>query len=407
MQAVIMAGGKGTRLKNITYDEIPKSLVLVCDKPLIQWQIENLKDNGVDDIIVVVGHLGDLIKSQLGNSVRYYEESEPLGTAGALPIIKPMLEDDFIFVYGDLFFDIDFKTMMEAHQDYKGQGLMLVHPSSHPYDSNLIKTNNDGIITEILPKYALTNEWVSNRTGAGVYIFNKSIIDKFPITKSIDLERDVLPHLAYLYAYESDEYVKDLGTEMRYYTVCKDVERGIPPKRNFKLPQKAIFLDRDGTLNYENGYIKHESQFVPYPWTSQAIKLINESEYLAIVVTNQPVVARGECTIEELETIHKKMETLLGYDGAYLNDILYCPHHPDGGYPGENPEYKFMCVCRKPSPGMLYAAKWYHHLDLSQCWMIGNSWRDRETAQNAGVKSMMIPDDAENLLAAVQKILGE
>ena len=151
MQAVIMAGGKGTRLYDITENLIPKSMVPNCGKPLLQWQIVNLKNNGVDDIIIVVGHLKESIMNEI-TGVRFYEESKPLGTAGALPHIKDWLQEDFILIYGDLFFDVDFESMMLFHQNNAGQGSIFVHPNSHPYDSNLIVINKDNLVVDVLPK---------------------------------------------------------------------------------------------------------------------------------------------------------------------------------------------------------------------------------------------------------------
>lgn len=138
MQAVIMAGGYGTRLIELTHDIIPKPMIEICGKPLLQWQIENLKASGFDDIIIIIGHHGDIIKKYFGDNVRYYEEKEPLGTAGALPKIKEILDDKFLLIYGDLFFDIDFERMIKFHNDHWASGTLLVHPNSHPYDSDLI-----------------------------------------------------------------------------------------------------------------------------------------------------------------------------------------------------------------------------------------------------------------------------
>lgn len=414
MQAIIMAGGLGTRLKTITEDLIPKSMVSICGKPLLWWQIKNLHDNGVDNIIVVTGYLSECILqseelNEFHDFVKYYEEEKPLGTAGALKRLddKGLLEEDFILVYGDLFFDIDFESMITAYVFNRGQGTVFVHPNSHPQDSNIIILDDDNLIKDILPKNMPHHSWYHNRTSAGIYIFNRSIIDFFPNEDKVDLERQVLPYLRYLYSYWSTEYVKDIGTSSRYYQVCKDVQHHIPEKRNFKRPQKAIFLDRDGTINYDDGLIYKEDKFILYPWAAKAIRLINDSEYLAIVVTNQSVVARGLCTMEDVETIHKKMETQLGQDGAYLNDIFFCPHHPDKGYEGENPRYKVKCQCRKPNPGMLKVCEWVYHVDLSKSFLIGDTDRDRQTAYNAGVHPVIIHEDAENLLDAVYLILGD
>ena len=127
-----------------------------------------------------------------------------------------------------------------------------------------------------------------------------------------------------------------------------------------------------------------------------AIRKINEGGYLAIVVTNQPVIARGEVSLEELEEIHNKMETLLGKEGAYLDAIYYCPHHPHKGYEGERPELKIDCDCRKPKPGMLLKAAEDFNIDLSQSWMIGDGENDVKAGINAGCKTVLLSDNDEN-----------
>ena len=109
---------------------------------------------------------------------------------------------------------------------------------------------------------------------------------------------------------------------------------------------------------------------------AEAIKIINNSGYLAIVVTNQPVIARGEVTFDKLQEIHNKMETLLGLEGAYLDGIYFCPHHPHKGYEGEIAELKIDCECRKPKPGLLLQAAKDFNIDLSQSFMIGDSEND-------------------------------
>lgn len=266
MQAVIMAGGLGTRLRELTNDVIPKPMIPICGKPLLQWQIENLKENGFDDIIVVVGHLGDQILDKFGGMVRYYEEKEPLGTAGALPKMKDILADEFLLVYGDLFFDIDFERMVKFHNDHWAIGTLLVHPNSHPFDSDSIVFNKNYKIKKIIPKGTFRIQWQHNCTNAGIYYFDKSILNYFPSHEKIDLEKDVLPKISALYGYNSPEYIKDIGTVERYYQVERDVENGIPTSRNLKNKQKAIFLDRDGTINYNVDLIAHPAQFELLPW---------------------------------------------------------------------------------------------------------------------------------------------
>ena len=191
-------------------------------------------------------------------------------------------------------------------------------------------------------------------------------------------------------SYKSSEYAKDMGTPERYRRVQEDYNSGICDAKNLANKQKAIFLDRDGTINEYVGFLRKEEDFRLIPGVSEAIKKINNSGYLAIVVTNQPVIARGEVTEEELEEIHKKMETLLGLDGAYIDDIYYCPHHPDKGFEGEIPELKIECDCRKPKTGMLEKAAREHNIDLSSSIMIGDSTLDIKMAENAGMQSILL-----------------
>ena len=136
-------------------------------------------------------------------------------------------------------------------------------------------------------------------------------------------------------------------------------------------------------------------QFELIPGVAEAIKKINKSGYLAIVVTNQPVIARGDCTWEELQEIHNKMETELGKEGAFVDAIYICPHHKDKGFEGERPEYKFECDCRKPKPGLLNNAAADYNIDLSQSIMIGDSERDVEAGKEAGCKTALFIENNE------------
>ena len=209
----------------------------------------------------------------------------------------------------------------------------------------------------------------------------------------VDLDRQILKPLCgtgTMYCYDSPEYVKDMGTPERFHSVERDFINGIVQSKNLKNKQKAIFLDRDGTINKYVGFLRKIDEFELLPGVEEAIKKINESGYLAIVVTNQPVIARGEVTVEELNEIHKKLETELGYEGAYIDGLYYCPHHPHKGYEGEIPELKIDCECRKPKPGMLLKAAEDFNIDLSQSWMIGDGENDVKAGKAAGCKTALI-----------------
>ena len=186
--------------------------------------------------------------------------------------------------------------------------------------------------------------------------------------------------------YVSAEYIKDMGTPERWEAVGKDIASGKVARLNRRNPRPCIFLDRDGVLNREVNLLSRPEQLELLPGAAQAVRAINQSGYLAVVVTNQPQIARNLCSIEELRGIHDRLETLLGAEGAYLDAIYYCPHHPDKGYPEERPEYKIDCDCRKPKPGMLLQAARDLHIDLSASYMIGDSPRDVGAGEAAGVK---------------------
>ncbi|MBQ7752340.1 MAG: HAD-IIIA family hydrolase, partial [Treponema sp.] len=224
----------------------------------------------------------------------------------------------------------------------------------------------------------------------------------------IDLDRDVLkPNIksGKIFAYETPEYIKDMGTPDRYYETEADIKSGKVHARNLSQKQKAVFLDRDGTINKNCGFVTKPEQFELIPGAAEAVKKINKSGYLAIVITNQPVIARGDCTFEELALIHAKMETELGKEGAFIDGLYFCPHHTDKGFPGERPEYKCVCGCRKPKAGLFLQAAKDFNIDLSQSVMIGDSTKDIEAGNAAGCKEGILISEKEDLLSAVTKLL--
>lgn len=412
MKAVIMAGGKGTRITSVASD-IPKPMILIEGKPVLEHEIECLRKQGFTDLILTVSHLGNIIMdyfgdgSKFGVHIEYYFEKEPLGNAGALFKIKDQLSDDFLLLNADAMFDVDFNRFAAYHKQHNGLVTLFTHPNSHPYDSGLIVSNASCQVEQWLAKEDVRPTYYKNRVNAGLHVMNKEVLNQTIHTQKIDLDRQLLKPLAgtgKMYCYDSPEYVKDMGTPERYYAVCDDFKEGRVQAKNLSQKQKAIFLDRDGTINKYVGFLRDIDQFELLPNVSNAIKKINDSGYLAIVVTNQPVIARGEVTRLELNEIHNKMETLLGQDGAYLDGIYYCPHHPHKGYEGEIVELKIDCDCRKPKPGMLIQASTDFNIDLSQSWMIGDSDNDILAGENAGCKTARVTEE-ESLYDIVERIL--
>lgn len=407
--AVIMAGGKGTRISSLRAD-IPKPMIDICGKPVLERQIDCLKENGIFDIILVTGHLGEVIQNYFGDGsrwgvrIRCIQETTPLGTAGALYYLRE-LQEDFFLINGDIIFDVDLQRMLKCHREKGAEITLFAHPNSHPFDSTLLRCDASG---RVICLGAEQKENPRNCVNAGIHILSPKVLLDFqaPVPRSLDREV-VLPQVkcGTVYAYRSPEYVRDMGTPERYHAVCQDFTDGLVRKKNLRYPQRAIFLDRDGTINKHKGYITAPEQLELKPRAAEAIRRINHSSYLAIVVTNQPVVARGDCSLEELDQIHGRLDALLGAQGAYLDEVLFCPHHPDRGFPGERPEYKIKCSCRKPEPGMLIQAAEQFHIDLRSSFLIGDGERDIEAGKRAGCQTLQIKE-GRNLYDAVESILG-
>jgi len=404
-----MAGGKGTRASAIAND-IPKPMIPICGKPILEYQIDCLKKNGLTEIIIVTGYLGNNIKeyfgdgSRFGCNIAYFTENEPLGTAGALYKLKN-LSDEFILLNGDIIFDMDFSRMVAFHREKKAWATLAVHPNSHPFDSALIITDSNHRVTGWLNKED-ERTWFKNQVNAGVHVLSKDFLINCPQSKgNIDLDRDMLkPSITSgnIFAYSTPEYIKDMGTPERYAQVSSEIKNGIVRGKNLSVKQKAIFLDRDGTINTikEGLFIKKPEDLELISGAAEAIKKINSKGYLAIVITNQPVIARGEVDFQTLNLIHMKMETELGKYGAYIDDLFYCPHHPDKGFAGEVPEYKIDCDCRKPKPGMILQAAEKYNIDLSASWMVGDNLRDVNAGKAAGCKTAFIIKQKEKEAAA-------
>ena len=432
MQAIIMAGGKGTRLSAITGDAIPKPLVALDNRPLIFYLLDCIKDNGITDILIIVGHLGRMIEeavgdgSTIGLQIRYIYETEPLGTAGGLYYAKELIHEDFLLVYADLLMDIDIGRMHRFHVGHGSQATLFVHPNAHPFDSDLVICNEHNQVIGFDYKGGKRNYNYHNCVNAGVFLFSPNFLEPLQKREKLDLESDLIEPMVScggnVYAYASPEFIKDVGTPERLLAAQDELRKGIVEGKNLSRKQKCVFLDRDGVINAYKGLITQASQIELAAGAAEAIHMLNQSGYLAIIVTNQPVVARGDCTFEKLDSIHCRLTTLLGNDGAYVDAIYFCPHHPDSGYAGEVTSLKIRCDCRKPNIGMINSAATDYNIDIGKSWLIGDTYRDIQTAGNAGLRSILInsgaPQEKErfdshedyvcfNLYEAVKLLLNE
>ena len=446
-KAVILAGGKGTRLAKVAKN-IPKSLVKIGKKSLIEHQILLLKKYGVKEIWILLGHLGGQIRKYLQDGkkwnikIYYHQEKKPLGTAGALKLLEGKIGDedkssssrfarlrlarvreDFLVLSGDVIMDFDIKRFIN-HQQKKSIATIIIHPNDHPFDSDLVEVDDKGQIIALLKRPHPKGITFRNLSIASAYIFSPKIFKYIPENRKFDIEKDILPLLLKskekIYAYNTPEYLKDIGTPDRLARVRADYVSGKIKKLNLKNKRGAIFLDRDGVINEEVGQLSRVENFKFYDFAPEAIKKINETDYLAIIIANQPMIAKGFMTEKDLDEIHKKLETELGINGAKIDAIYYCPHHPEKGFVGEKLELKIKCKCRKPEIGLLLKAKREFNIDFKKSYLIGDKTSDILAGKRAGCKTILVktgyggkdglfpvkPDfRADNLLKAVKIII--
>ncbi len=403
-QAIILAGGKGTRLA-ARLGGAPKPLVDVLGTPLLERQLVQLADAGFDRAVILVNHRADLIERFCNDrgdrrmTVTLIDDGDPAGTAGAVFRALDRLDDEFLVVYGDTLFDLDFARFQRFHAEDPGSAATLfLHPNDHPADSDLVEVNEDGLIRAFHAYPHPSDAWLPNMVNAALYMVRKRSMtdrsDLFPAGAVVDFAKDFFPVLAAegerLRGYISPEYIKDIGTPARLDRACADLASGKVAAASLRERQSAVFLDRDGTLNIPNGHISCPDQLQLFPFAAEAVRTLNGSRHRVVLVTNQPVIARGDCTVEGLASIHAKLETLLGREGTFLERIYYCPHHPDSGFAGEVAELKCVCDCRKPAPGLILRARDDLNLDLVASWFIGDSAADVTASAACGVTSVLV-----------------
>lgn len=429
MQAVILAGGKGTRLAERLKGR-PKPLVLVGGVPLLQRQIDALVRHGVDDIVVLVNHAADQIEAFFQKEppavpVRLVNDGEPRGTAGAVLACLDLLADRFIVVYGDTLFDLDVTHMLACHKSSGADVTLLLHPNDHPADSDLVELDDMGRVTRFHGYPHPAGVDFRNLVNAAFYIVEKRVLEPWRGAKPpYDFAKDLFPRMldggVRIEGYVSFEYIKDLGTPGRLDKVERHLATGVVERASRLQAQRAVFLDRDGTLNELRDYVRQPDDLVMLPGAAEAVRQFNNAEFRVVIVTNQPVLARGECSFQTLRAIHNRLESRLGEAGAYIDGLYFCPHHPHRGFHGEVVELKQTCQCRKPEIGMILEAAASMNIDLSASWLVGDSTSDIVAAHRAGLRSVLVltgeggrdgkyPDEADfvcpDLAAAARLII--
>lgn len=407
-QAVILAGGKGTRLRSVLGD-VPKPLAEVNGERLLGHQLVLLRSHGFEEAVLLVSHGADQIAAWLsraappGIRTKLIEDGEPRGTAGAVLAALDQLAPSFAVLYADTMLGVDLTRFRGWHETAPDAAASLfLHPNDHPQDSDLVEQDSTGRILRFHPYPHSQGAWLPNLVNAALYMMNRDALRPFRDTAPpLDFGKDLFPHMlsqgALLRGYVSPEYIKDAGTPARLDRVRRAHASGAILRASLTQPQRAVFIDRDGTLNEEVGHVSRAEQLAVFPFVGSALRRLNEAEWRAVVVTNQPVLARGEADEAELRRIHARLDSEVARDHAFFDRLYVCPHHPDAGFPGEVPELKRACDCRKPAPGMIHAAQAELNIALADSWFIGDSTADLGAAEEAGVSSILVETGAGGL----------
>jgi D,D-heptose 1,7-bisphosphate phosphatase len=394
MQAVILAGGKGTRLGAIGGGS-PKPLIEVGGRPFIQYLIENLRRFGIAEIVLLVGPFARDFAARLGDGVAMgvrlinVPEDPAAGTAGALLHAAQYLAPEFLLLNGDSYFDINLLDLAVQARRHDALGaLALVRVD------DVGRFGNVSLVGDTITSFSEKTAAGPGLINGGVYWLKRELLAEIGASPA-SLERDVLPRLAARGALLGFVYPGrfiDIGTP-------EDLARAHDLlTRWWRRP--AAFLDRDGVLNRDVGYVWRREDFQWLPGAQRAVKRINDAGYLAIVITNQAGVARGLYVEADIGNLHRWMNDELGRSGAHIDAFYYCPHHPSEG----QAPYRLVCDCRKPAPGMLQRAMREWPVERAASFMIGDKEIDMEAASAAGVRGLRFTGG--NLDALVQSAVG-
>lgn len=403
-QAVVLCGGQGTRLGHLVAD-VPKPMLPIAGKPVLDHALDRLREAGITDVVLAAGYKADVIREHYavpmpGMSIRVFEEDAPLGTAGCVRELLPELAEQFVVLYGDVFIDFAVGELLRAHRP-GAFATLLVRPSDHPWDSDLIEVGEHGTITRFLPA-GTERHLPRNVANAAIYVVDRKLVELLPPRTKADWVRDLFPRAIEagmplrVHEFSGEGFLRDMGTPGRLERVQRYGEEKamIAAARTTRRPIRTVFLDRDGVINENVGLVCSPDDFRLLPGAGPAIARLNAAELNVIVVTNQPVIARGLCTEDTLAAIHARMRALLAEHNARVDAVHFCPHHPETHHadPESRRELRVACECRKPAPGMLLAAAREHGIDLAASVLVGDRSVDILAARRAGIRSILVGD---------------
>ena len=385
-QAVLLAGGLGTRLGDISQD-CPKPILPVAGKPFLVYLIENLKRFGISDFVVCVGYLGERVVETLGDGsnlgvhISYSFETEPLGTGGCVKHAGELLNEHFLVLNGDTLFDLNFSDFLSRYTGDDFEGLLMALRKVDDVSRYGAIELEDSRITSFQDKRLSGPGWING----GIYVMKKSTVEEFPDGK-FSIENDYFPKMAEdrrLYGVQYDGFFIDIGIPETY----EDAQTLIPEWTR----KPIVFLDRDGVLNVNHGYVVTPDRCDWIPGAFQAIKHFNENGYYVLVVTNQAGIAHGYYNELQFHHFMRWIQLELRKEGAHLDGYYFSPNHPEG----KMANYTKPCFFRKPNPGMILRGLSEWASEKEESFLIGDKPSDLTAAKEAGVKGYLF--EKENL----------
>jgi D,D-heptose 1,7-bisphosphate phosphatase len=386
-RAVILCGGLGTRLGELTA-RVPKPLLSVAGRPFLEILLGEIGRQGFDRITLLAGFEGAQIADfakhtpaaqRFALAIDVVIEPEPLGTAGGLSAARGSLDEEFLLLNGDTWFDINLLALCRFARTRHPDALiaMALRRSEDSSRYGVAKLSSERIVDFDDSRAQSSGAAFVN---GGIYLMRRDALDRFGDKRSLEI--DVLPELARrgeIAGQTFDGLFIDIGVPQAYAAAQMEI-----PAR---LTKPAVFLDRDGVLNRDFGHVGSLDRFEWMPGALSAVRRLNDSGYYVFLVSNQAGVARGHYSERDVQELHRWIQRALRAQGAHLDDIRYCPHHPEA----LEPQYKKASGWRKPEPGMILDLIKAWPLDLERSFVVGDKETDMETARRAGVTGLLYP----------------
>jgi len=388
-QAVILAGGRGTRMRPITNDR-PKPMVPILGRPFLQYQIEELRAQGFERVLILLGYLPEVVQNYFGDGSRWgvrieYSVTEPDQlTSSRVATARHMIDPCFLLLYCDNYWPMRFSRLWARFREAGKPALITCYSNKDAYTRGSVRLDEDGHV-RVFDRL---------RTAPGLREVEISYAILTDLALALLPEQDTLLEEALYTPLARQGRLTAYTSDHRYYSVGS-LNR-LPATEKFLRRDLTVILDRDGVLNRKPAraqYVRNWSEWKWCPGALEALRLLRQAGYRVILASNQPGIGRGFMSEADLSAIHDRMTKEIEQAGGRVDAIYYCSHHWDAG-----------CECRKPKPGLLYQAQRDFDLDLTRTPFIGDDERDAATADAADCPFYWVTG-ARSLLDITQQLL--